>query len=145
MAKAFEQLRLSVAASAMGLLAGLGGVTRSARATPFPSGTSVTTAGAGWGGFGNTNTGAPTFGTGFAMSSGSLTGPGRGNAFDGAMMCQVNGTTYKNPSGMVDVSAVSGGFRITPAVATIGGLNVQLTFFASSSKPVLRARPALPV
>jgi hypothetical protein len=134
----FEKLRLTASASVMGLLASVCGVSRSARAAVVATPVSITTAGAAWTEISNATTGPGTFGNGFAMTDGSLTGPGRSDAFDGAMMCRVNGTTFVNPGGNVDVSAVAGGQKVTSNVATIGSLQVRMTYYASSGQPVLR-------
>src|SRR6516165_12585424 len=98
----FEKLRLTACAGAMGLLAGVCGVSRSARAAAVPTGGSITLAGARWGEFRNSASTGPFATGGFAMTSGSLTGPARNDAFDGAMLCRVNGTTFANPGGTVD-------------------------------------------
>jgi len=134
----FEKLRLTACAGAMGLLAGVCGVSRSARAAVVPTGGSITLAGARWGEFRNSASTGPFATGGFAMTSGSLTGPARNDAFDGAMLCRVNGTTFANPGGTVDVSPVAGGQKVTSNTATIGSLQVQMTYYASSSNPVLR-------
>jgi hypothetical protein len=139
MKKSFEKLRLTAGASVLGLLAGVCGVSRSARAAVVATPAAITTGGGHWFNFRNSNTGPGTFGNGFAMTSGALVGPPtRGDSFDGAMMCRVNGTTFVNPGGNVDLSSVAGGKKVTSNAATIGGLSVRMSFYASNGQPVLR-------
>lgn len=139
MKKSFEKLRLTAGASVLGLLAGVCGVSRSARAAVVATPAAITTAGGKWFNFKNSATGPGTFGNGFGMTSGALVGPpSRNDSFDGAMMCRVNGTTFVNPGGNVDLSSVAGGKKVTSNAATIGGLSVRMTFYASTGQPVLR-------
>lgn len=139
MANGFERLRLSTTASAVALLAGVFGGSRSARAAVVATPLHITTAGVRWSSIKNSNTGPATFGQGFGVTSGGiLTASGRNDAFDGSLMCRVNGTTFVNPAGTVDLSTVTGGKKITTNLQTIGSLQVGETFYASSSKRVMR-------
>jgi hypothetical protein len=96
----------------------------------------VTAGGVKWTNIRNSNTGPGTFGNGFAITDGGvLAAAERSDAYDGAFMLRVNGTTFQNPGGMVDLT----GTTVTTNAATLAGLNTTVQYFFDAASPTARA------
>ncbi len=105
---------------------------------PFALPVTVTTGGAKWSV--SNSTSGPFVGQNgsvdaFGISDASLTGPGRGDAYDGAFIMAVNGVTYADPDGTVDLT----GTTVTSDPATLFGLNVSVQYYFDPATATIRA------
>ena len=76
-----------------------------------------------------------TDGCGLGITEASLSDGDFTDAFDGALVMAVNGTVFKNPDGILDLT----GTTITSDAVNIGGLSTQVQFFFEPTQNAVRA------
>jgi hypothetical protein len=74
---------------------------------------------------------------GFGVTDGTLVG-GLSDALDGSG-CAINGTQFKDPTGIVDVSTVATGTLVASNTASFGPLTAKMTFLFYNAAPLMRA------
>lgn len=134
----FDRLRIAALGAGAGAMAlGLMG---QAGAAPVSATTTITEGGAHWD-FDNSTYSIWSSASGFGVTDGSHTPSGKSDAFDSALNVSVNGRVFKDPTGTVDVSPVTGGTELTTGVVDyeVGSkVSVQQKFYAMTDQPILR-------
>lgn len=140
---AFDKLKLAPIALAAG--AGMMLAAAPAQAAVVTLGQTVTQGGVEYNGISNFTVGGPltqlsgaTGNSAYGINDASTVG-GRGDAFDDFAGITVNGAAFNQPNDQVDLTTTGAGtFVNTISPVNLGGINTNLDYFMSASRPTLR-------